>query len=67
MRSREESRVNLHRYAMKPMGVGDSGALACVSSTISPWARFGATARTQVRHTGNGVVRPMGLQEGSTV
>ncbi len=53
-------------YAMKPMGDGVSGALACVSSTISPWAGFGVAARTHtlVRQT-NGV-RPKSL-EGSTV
>jgi hypothetical protein len=59
--------MKLRHYAMKPMGNGVSGALACVSSTISPWAGFGATARVQVRHTGNGAVRPKGLMEGSTV
>lgn len=52
-------------YATKPMGDGVSGALACVSGTISPWAGFGAATRTQVRHT-NGAVRPKGSAEGST-
>ena len=53
---------------MKPMGAGVSGALASVSSTISPWAGFGAATATrlQVRHT-NGAVRLKGLTEGSTV
>jgi hypothetical protein len=58
--------MNMNLYAMKPMDAGHSGALACVSSTISPWARFDATARALVRHTGTGVVRPKGLQEGLT-
>jgi hypothetical protein len=66
MRPREESRVKLQRYAMKPMGDAYSGALACVSSTISPWAAFGAATQVRVRHT-NGVVRPKGLRDGSTV
>jgi hypothetical protein len=64
MRTREESTVKLRTYAMKPMGDGNRGALACVS-TISPWAAFGAT-RVEVRHTGN-AGRPMSLLEGSTV
>jgi hypothetical protein len=59
--------VKLRRYAIKPMATGSSGALACVSSTISPWAGFDAAAPAQERHTGNGVVRPKGLSEGSTV
>ncbi|MDQ1378037.1 MAG: hypothetical protein QOE15_2210 [Acidimicrobiaceae bacterium] len=66
MRPREECRVKLRHYAMKPYGDSVSGALACVSSTISPWAGFGAAAIAQVRHT-NGAVRPKGLMEGSTV
>lgn len=63
--------MKLRRYAIN-MAAGDPGALACVSSTVSPWAGFGAaipaTRGTAVkRHTGNGVVRPKGLSEGSTV
>jgi hypothetical protein len=67
MRTREESRVKLLTYAMKPMGVVDSGAPACVSSTISRWAAFGDATRVQLRHTGNAIGRPKGLTEGSTV
>ncbi len=65
--------MNQHRYAMKPMAAGDSGALAWVSgSAVSRWAGFGdaitATRGTAAkrRHTGTGVVRPKGLSEGST-
>ncbi|MDQ6615345.1 MAG: hypothetical protein M3083_11510 [Actinomycetota bacterium] len=59
--------MELRHYAMKPTGDGDSCALACVSSTISPWARFGAATHALVQNTRNGVVRPKGLSEGSTV
>jgi hypothetical protein len=58
--------VKLRTYAMKPMGVDASRALACVSSTDSPWATFDAIG-VQVRHTANGAGRPKGLSEGSTV
>lgn len=67
MRTREESKVKLRTYAMKPMGDFGSGALACVSSTISPWAAFGDATRVQLRHTANAIGRPKGLTEGSTV
>lgn len=58
--------MKLSHYAMKPMGDGGSGALACVA-TISPWAGSGVAAGThaQERQT-NGVVRPKGSSEGST-
>ncbi len=59
--------MKLRQYAIKPVGDSVSGALARMSGTISPWAGFGATATAQVRHTGNGAVRPKGLMEGSTV
>jgi hypothetical protein len=60
--------MKLPRYAVKPMGDSGSGALASKSSSISPWAGFGAvaTTRAQVRHI-NGAGRPKGLTEGSTV
>ena len=59
--------MKLPAYAMQPMGDGGSCALARIRRTISPWAGFGATSHAKVRLTGNGVERPMGLQEGLTV
>ena len=59
--------MKLSAYAMQPMGDCGSSALAHIGRTISPWAAFGATAHAKVRLTGNGVVRPKGLQEGLTV
>lgn len=55
--------MKLRRYAVKPMCYGGSGALGFVSSSISPWAGFGAVATTaQVRHA-NDAQRPKGLTE----
>lgn len=58
--------MQTRRYAIKPIGLGVSGAPACVSSTISPWAGFGAATRTQLRHV-NGAMRPKGSAIRSTV
>jgi len=57
--------VQTFRYAIKPTGLGVSGALACVSSTISPWAEFGTGTGTQLRHAN--AMWPMGSADGSTV
>lgn len=59
--------MKLRTYAMKPMGGFGSGALACVSRTITPWAPFGDATRLEVRHTDNATGWPKGLSEGSTV